>query len=223
MPTYTIAAGIRSRNHQAPNGTIVTVTPTPGSTALVEYSVGTDAAVANGVATWSQWPKGEVGVATSDIANDIVWLRITALGGAAVLNLDYTPSNSSTEPLRKDWASQVINTTGQPNISSVGAVAIGQVLTAVPPAGVLASGYQWYRDTGSGPVVISGATGPTYTRVSADVPAAGGTPITINVVITSSQTMSFGNVAYPASAGPPSGVGGNFTVQRASNGSAIFA
>lgn len=203
MPTYNIAAGIRSRNHKAPAGSIVTVTPAPGSAAFVEYTTATDAAVANNTATWAQWPKGEVGAATSDIANDEAWIRVTAIGGAAVLGIDYTPSQALQEPLRKDWFSQIINA-GQGTISSSGATAVGQVLTAVAPTGVLASGYQWYRDTGAGPVAISGATGATYTRVSADVPVIGGTSIAITVVITSSQTMSTANTAYPPAT--PSGV-----------------
>ncbi len=197
MPTFNIAAGIKSRNHQVPAGSVVTVTPVPGGSALVEYTIANDTSVANNTAVWSQWPKGTVGAATSDYANDPLWVRVTASGGAAVLNIEYTPAQLAQDPYRRDWASSVLNA-GIPGVSSDGKYAyVGQVLTAVPPTGVLPSGFQWYRDTGSGPIAISGATSVTYTRTSSDVPVIAGPNISISVVVTSSQTMSTASVSYP--------------------------
>lgn len=85
-------------------------------------------------------------------------------------------------------------------ISSTGNLAVGQVLTAVAPTGTIPSGFQWYRDTGAGPIAISGATGPTYTRTSSDVAVFGGNPVSITVAITSSQFMSSATVSYPPAA-----------------------
>lgn len=57
------------------------------------------------------------------------------------------------------------STTFGPSIS--GTPGVGNVLTAVPPSGWSASGWQWYRNG----TAISGATSQTYTQVDADAEA----------------------------------------------------
>lgn len=61
-------------------------------------------------------------------------------------------------------------TTAPSRLIVSGAQGVGNVLTAVFPAGQTGA-VQWYRDSGAGPTAISGATASTYTQVLADVGA----------------------------------------------------
>jgi hypothetical protein len=60
-------------------------------------------------------------------------------------------------------------------LSITGTLGIGSVLSATLAAGWSVTGYQWYRNSGGGPVAISGATSSTYTQVTADA----GTTLTV--------------------------------------------
>lgn len=73
-----------------------------------------------------------------------------------------------------------------------GTYALGQVLTALPPGGLVPSGWQWYRSlNGAAPTPISGASNQTYTVSAADIPSSGNT-ITITVELSSVTFMSVG-------------------------------
>lgn len=71
--------------------------------------------------------------------------------------------------MRGRWRYQL---TGDPNadilLGVTGTQEVGQTLTAVPAPNWTVTGYQWYRNPGSGPVAISGATLSTYTLVNSD-------------------------------------------------------
>lgn len=56
---------------------------------------------------------------------------------------------------------------GSVAVTISGSAGVGKVLTASPPAGWSASGWQWYRNG----VAISGATSQTYTQQDADIGA----------------------------------------------------
>lgn len=88
-----------------PAGGFVTVTPQAGASALVEYTTSSAAAVIGGIARWTAWPKGAASVATRDIANNPVYVRATALGGAVTLTVDETASPDALDVFRRDWRS----------------------------------------------------------------------------------------------------------------------
>lgn len=103
MPVITVPAGVTSRPHSVPAGSIVKVSPAAGASAIVEYTNSSASSVANGVAAWSPWPKGPVSAETSDRVNNPVNLRVTAVGGAVTLDTENTPSADKLTPFRADW------------------------------------------------------------------------------------------------------------------------
>lgn len=81
-------------------------------------------------------------------------------------------------------------------ISSVGS-GLGAVLTPVVPDGFRFTGTQWYRN-GFAIASGSGGNGATYTKVAADIPAAGSPDITITVELTGLTFMSLGDTSRAA-------------------------
>lgn len=84
-------------------GSIVTVTPSAGATAVVEYTLGSFADIGNGVAVWKPWAKGSIASAASDLLNDSVFMRVSAQGGSVSFSVNANPSAVDIEPFRTDW------------------------------------------------------------------------------------------------------------------------
>ncbi|CUI03884.1 hypothetical protein BN2497_2545 [Janthinobacterium sp. CG23_2] len=101
--TISIPAATISQPVAAGRGSIVTVSPDSGASAVVEYTIADPAAVANGVAKWAPWSKGTVGKPVSDLLGDNVFIRVTAVGGAALLDIDTHPSAATLNAYRPGW------------------------------------------------------------------------------------------------------------------------
>ncbi len=101
------------------------------------------------------------------------------VGTAITVSVTYTDGNGTSEgPLTSSATAPVVNVNdapvGIPTIS--GTPTEDQTLTADTSGisdadGLGTFAYQWYRDTGSGPVAITGATAMTYTLGDSDVTA----------------------------------------------------
>lgn len=105
--TLTVQAGEVSQPQFVAAGSLVTIAPSNGATAKVEYTTDGGPAVQNGVAVWQSWPRGVVSAAYSDIVNDPSYLRVTGSGGAVSVEIDATPSAAALAALRADWGAPV--------------------------------------------------------------------------------------------------------------------
>jgi hypothetical protein len=103
MAVITVPAGVTSRPHFVAAGSIVKVSPAAGASAVVEYTSASPVAIANGVATWSAWPKGAASVETSDHAHNPLSVRVTAVGGVVTLDTEGAPTADKLAPFRPDW------------------------------------------------------------------------------------------------------------------------
>lgn len=105
MPSQTIAAYTVSDPIIAPRGALVTVKPAPGASARVEYtSIDNVIAVRNGGAPWSLWRLGSVSAAASDLLGEPVYLRVIAVAGAVVFDIDERPSDDKLAAFRTEWS-----------------------------------------------------------------------------------------------------------------------
>lgn len=86
-----------------PSGSLVTVTPSAGGTVVVEYTQGSAADIANRTATWAAWPNGTISSATSNVTNEMMWLRITPSTKPALFSWEDQPSFAQYQPFRADW------------------------------------------------------------------------------------------------------------------------
>lgn len=120
MATVAAQAGETSRPFFVPRRSVVTVTPSAGAIALVEYTTSGRAAVRNGTAKWQSWFKGPVSAQTADILNSPAELRITATGGAATISTEENPVESTLTTFRSDWG----GTLRMPFILAQSAVAV---------------------------------------------------------------------------------------------------
>lgn len=118
----------------APVGAIVTVTPSNGATVNVEYTKGSAADIANGVAVWKTWTKGLVTAVAADLLDQRCYLRFTATGGSASINIDEIPSPASMLAFSQDWGvGSVVAITG----GTIGGTPIAQIAagtTVLPTA-----------------------------------------------------------------------------------------
>lgn len=103
MPTISVAAGCVSAPLAVPARSIVTVSPSAGATAVLEYTANSAADIANGVALWASWPKGASTSQQQDIINEPAFLRLTAIGGAATLTTEESPTIMARENFNSDW------------------------------------------------------------------------------------------------------------------------
>ncbi|SOE19058.1 hypothetical protein SAMN05877838_4017, partial [Hoeflea halophila] len=102
------------------------------------------------------------------------------VGRAISVKVSYTDGNGTAEgPLTSAATAAVANVNDAPaGIPTItGTATEDQVLTAdtsgiTDADGLGAFSYQWYRDSGGGPVAIAGATASTYTLGDADVGSA---------------------------------------------------
>lgn len=100
-----IPAAQTSQPQFAPVGSLVTVTPGAGASAIVEYTLDGSASVRSGIAAWAPWPRGAVSAAAGDLLNEPAYVRVTAVGGAVDLDIDSAPSRAKIAPYTNDWAS----------------------------------------------------------------------------------------------------------------------
>lgn len=105
MAIFNINSGHVSRPRVVHGGQLVSVTEMGGS-ARVEYTLGTLSDIQNGVAIWSDWPKGNVSVMTTDLMNNDGFIRVTAIGGNVTYEVNENPTDDKLAPFRSDWASQ---------------------------------------------------------------------------------------------------------------------
>lgn len=148
----------------APAGALVTITPTPGGAAKVEYNAGSSVDVGNNATAWVEWPKGLVTTPTSDVVVDSGFLRVTAIKKDVKYEINGSPTAAALSTLRPDWASIQV---AAPVIIAGGRT-VGYVVTANVQPGYAPTSYQWYRNGAA----ISGATASTYPRVTADIGTA---------------------------------------------------
>lgn len=104
MSVVTVPAGVTSRPHFVPAGSIVKVSPAAGASAVVEYTSASPVGIANGVANWAPWPKGPVSAAASDLVFNAASIRVTALGGTVDLDIQVNPGADRLASFRSDWA-----------------------------------------------------------------------------------------------------------------------
>lgn len=165
MPTFNIAASTTSRPHVAPVGSIVKVTPSAGASVNVEYTTGSAASVANGVATWTAWPKGQVSAQTSDLVSNPSYVRITALAGSVMLDIDPTPSAAALAAFRSDWGGTGSGSSAGAAATISGTPSVGSVLTAKLPTGVTGT-LQWTRTMLNTPFTKSNISGAVANAVN---------------------------------------------------------
>lgn len=102
--TFSLVPYQVSRPHTVPAGGIVTVAPAVGATATVEYTKGSHADILNNVAAWAPWAKGNVTASTSDLADQLLHVRVTALGGSVSVTINPNPSTAELGALSvADW------------------------------------------------------------------------------------------------------------------------
>lgn len=138
MTHRTVGSNLTSAPRSVPKGAIVTVTPEPGATALVESTNATAADVANGVAVWATWPKGAVQAETSLQANDHIFIRVKAASGSVTYLVNEMPSSRTLAPFLADWESGAVPMRssapwGQSLLSLGDSISIaGQILPNIP-------------------------------------------------------------------------------------------
>lgn len=106
MPSQSIPAATITQPVVVGAGSIVTVTPAAGATAVVEYTTADAAAVANGMAMWSIWERGSVSAAAADLVSKALYLRVTARGGAVTLDINESPSAASLAQYKSEWSAE---------------------------------------------------------------------------------------------------------------------
>lgn len=104
MTTHTIRSNLVSAPHVVAAGSVVTVTPDAGASAVVEYTTGSAADIRNGVAVWRAWPRGTVTAPTYDVFAENGYVRVTPTGGAASYEVNNAPSVAVLGSLKPDWA-----------------------------------------------------------------------------------------------------------------------
>ncbi|WBS00229.1 GDSL-type esterase/lipase family protein [Pseudoduganella sp. SL102] len=120
MTTFTTGAGLKSAPRAVPRGAIVTVTPGSGASAVVESTNASAAEVANNVAVWAAWPNGIVsGKPSSLLANDSIFVRVTASGGAVSCEIDESPTARTLAPFLSDWGSASASSSSGSGVSVV--------------------------------------------------------------------------------------------------------
>jgi hypothetical protein len=93
-------------------GTVVAVTPAAGATALVEYTAGTIDQVNSGAATWTAWPYSTVLATTRDSITNGGFARVTASGGAVVVDIHAPAEVSNAVTVATDLVGNFTNLTG---------------------------------------------------------------------------------------------------------------
>ena len=226
MTTTTVSVNHTSQPHFVPAGSLVTVAPSAGATAKVEYTAASAAEITNGVATWAAWPKGVVSAPATDLANNPINLRVMAIGGNVALGIDQTPSAARMAAYRADWGGLQALAAGSA-ATVTGAASIGGTLVAALPAGVTGT-LQFTRTFNGIKTAISGAVANavnslTYTVQQADVGAVIGCDASNTVV--ASTGVSIAAVATVRSNGVMRLVGTQNQQAQASalNGSFISA
>jgi len=104
MPTIAVPAGGYSVPFQVYPGTLVSATPGSGGSVRVEYTKSGDAAVKNGTAAWTVWPKGTTSSAQQDVVSEYFWVRFYATTVAGTFSVDQSPGTYP-EALVNDWLS----------------------------------------------------------------------------------------------------------------------
>ena len=141
MGVSTIQPGTVSGPHVIAPGVLVTVSPAVGASAYVEYTTNTLADIQNGVAVWLPWPKGVVSSQAACVASKAAYVRVTATGGAVVLQTNFAPNNQDLAQFRNDWALNSPVILAQSGVSSsVTGTTAETVLATIPiPAGMLSA------------------------------------------------------------------------------------
>lgn len=149
MPTISVAAGCVSAPLAVAARSIVTVSPAAGASALLEYTAGSAADIANGAAQWASWPKGAAAIQQQDIINEPAYLRLTATGGVATLTTEESPTILARENFNSDWggskrhpfilAQSAIPTILLSSATNINATGLITGLTALPyrPLGIV--------------------------------------------------------------------------------------
>jgi hypothetical protein len=99
----TIAAGQVSVPVQLAPGNIFTVTPGAGGSAVVTYTLGSQADINNNVATWSAWPLGTVSTSTSYPVGKWMFVRVQAVSSYVTTVTNTDPSKADTASFSSDW------------------------------------------------------------------------------------------------------------------------
>lgn len=168
MPSITVKSNEISQPIQIERGAIVTVIPSSGATAKVEYTTAKFSAVRNGDAVWANWPKGNATAKTADLLNESGFIRITASGGSVDLDIDQFPSDDGRSAFINDWDSV-------PSGVGVGGSGGGNSDISYATAIPLASGGNAYmpQQTVSGPISFTVGASPAkgslvYLRLVSD-------------------------------------------------------
>lgn len=99
----TIAAGQVSAPVQLAPGNIFTVTPGAGGSAVVTYTLGSQADINNNVATWSAWPLGTVSTSTSYPVGKWMFVKVQAVSSYVTTSVNTDPSKGDTASFSSDW------------------------------------------------------------------------------------------------------------------------
>lgn len=105
MSIYKIGASHISRPRTISIGTLFTVRPPANGSSLVEYTTGSGADVANGVARWVSWPHSRVSKTSADLVTDNGFVRVTSFGGVTEYEIDENPTAVSLASMTADWGS----------------------------------------------------------------------------------------------------------------------
>lgn len=131
MATFQINAAHVSRPRVVGKDSVVTIRPAAGATAIVEYTTGTSADIANNAASWRLWPKGNATTTTSDQMNNNGFIRVTAINGNVSYDISEQVSGTDAASFRADWQS-AIGASGAPTLSGQFVVG-GSVKAQMPP------------------------------------------------------------------------------------------
>lgn len=92
ITTYSTMAGTIGQPYFVSAGSLLTVIPSQGATAFIEYTLSDLANIRNGVATWSLWTKGQVTQQVTDLFKDSGYVRMTSLSASSILQIDDMPN-----------------------------------------------------------------------------------------------------------------------------------
>lgn len=170
MSILTIQAGRRTDPVFAPRNALVKVTPLPGGTASLEYTIGENkTALANAV--WTAWPQGSNSTEKWDAVGEPMFVRASAVTKDATLTIDDSPPRYP-ERLKSDWlgGTPIIVTvsrdlTAGDNRQTLTSTA-GSGITLTIPAGLPKGFGCAVIQSGAGQVTLTAGSGVVMNNVS---------------------------------------------------------
>lgn len=80
-----LAGSIGQATFVAARGSVITLTPSAGGEAYIQYTTDSPADVVNNVANWVMWPAGAVNLTATDTLTQMAGLRLVVLSGTATM------------------------------------------------------------------------------------------------------------------------------------------